>query len=168
MKGELGASKPLFTVPSESGCSLFVAQYRPGSTMHIAGYGFGAEVALVDSLQRRISRAFQGWPTTQLPGERLHCSSVQTHVYSPPFFCSFTWQQAGHQSASTAALGTAVFLYGTLHQWRCHRILARMPKPATATGYRPPQGNWFDVDPCAHYLASAPFQLPTFVLNVRL
>ena len=51
--------------------------------------------------------------------------------------------------------GTVVFLYGSLHQYRCHRILAGMKADAYHSAkqpYRLPAGDWFDLVPCGHYL----------------
>ena len=51
--------------------------------------------------------------------------------------------------------GAAVFVLGSVHQFRCHRILRRLRAAAPVAGARAygiPRGDWFERVSCAHYL----------------
>ncbi|KAL0677109.1 hypothetical protein Bca4012_005090 [Brassica carinata] len=51
-------------------------------------------------------------------------------------------------------IGGAIFLWGWLHQRRCHAILGSLRKsPSQAKEYIIPHGDWFDIVSSPHYLA---------------
>ncbi|GMJ01406.1 Polyprenol reductase 1 [Hibiscus trionum] len=51
-------------------------------------------------------------------------------------------------------VGSAIFLWGWIHQLRCHAILGRIRAHGEhADGYVIPRGNWFEIVSCPHYLA---------------
>lgn len=58
----------------------------------------------------------------------------------------------------TTVVGAAIFVFGTLHQTKCHRILAELKasmQPARGTTrrrYGIPRGDWFEYCSSAHYL----------------
>jgi hypothetical protein len=52
--------------------------------------------------------------------------------------------------------GAAVVLYGSVHQFNCHRILAGMGRAGGRQRYRRPAGDWFDLVPYGHYLVRPP------------
>ena len=64
--------------------------------------------------------------------------------------CTGGWQVAG----------AAVVLYGSVHQFNCHRILAGMGREGGRQNYRRPTGDWFDLVPYGHYLVRLPCQPP--------
>ena len=55
-------------------------------------------------------------------------------------------------------LGAAIFVFGTVHQAKCHRILAELKASRRPTlvrncrRYGIPRGSWFEYCSCAHYL----------------
>ena len=65
-------------------------------------------------------------------------SRAPPSMFTPPLFCSLTWQPAGNETGRLnlpmSALGALLFFYGSLHQWRCHAILGRMATPSTGSG----------------------------------
>ncbi|KAF5943319.1 hypothetical protein HYC85_017396 [Camellia sinensis] len=51
-------------------------------------------------------------------------------------------------------IGMAIFLWGWIHQHRCHAILGSLrKKPEQANEYVIPHGDWFDYVSSPHYLA---------------
>ncbi|RKP05234.1 3-oxo-5-alpha-steroid 4-dehydrogenase, partial [Thamnocephalis sphaerospora] len=50
-------------------------------------------------------------------------------------------------------LAMLLFAYATVHQHRCHRILAQLRPAATDTAYRVPHGDWFHHMSSPHYFA---------------
>lgn len=61
----------------------------------------------------------------------------------------------------TRAVGAAIFAFGTVHQAKCHRILAMLSaskqparggRDAGRRAYSIPRGDWFEFSSCAHYL----------------
>ena len=58
----------------------------------------------------------------------------------------------------TTVLGSAIFAFGSVHQAKCHRILAelkascRLRRAANRRRYGIPRGSWFEFCSCGHYL----------------
>ncbi|GAB2267644.1 hypothetical protein Dimus_002626 [Dionaea muscipula] len=51
-------------------------------------------------------------------------------------------------------IGAVVFLWGSIHQWRCHTILGKLRRVKEhGDDYVIPHGDWFDIVSCPHYLA---------------
>ncbi|MCO5596932.1 hypothetical protein L7F22_051003 [Adiantum nelumboides] len=57
-------------------------------------------------------------------------------------------------------IGATIFLWGWVHQYRCHSILASLRANETMKNehsqYKIPYGDWFEHNSYAHYLAEAP------------
>ncbi|GLJ16228.1 hypothetical protein SUGI_0272240 [Cryptomeria japonica] len=51
--------------------------------------------------------------------------------------------------------GTIIFIWGSIHQHRCHNILGslRTENQEESTDYFIPYGDWFEIVSCPHYLA---------------
>lgn len=51
--------------------------------------------------------------------------------------------------------GTIIFIWGSIHQHRCHKILGslRTENQEESTDYFIPYGDWFEIVSCPHYLA---------------
>lgn len=50
-------------------------------------------------------------------------------------------------------IGSAIFIWGWLHQLRCHAILGSLREHKAADEYVVPHGDWFEYVSCPHYLA---------------
>ncbi|CAN6240574.1 unnamed protein product [Urochloa humidicola] len=50
-------------------------------------------------------------------------------------------------------IGAAIFMWGSLHQFRCHAILGSLRKLKDSDEYVIPCGDWFNRVSCPHYLA---------------
>ncbi|ESW03737.1 hypothetical protein PHAVU_011G038300 [Phaseolus vulgaris] len=50
-------------------------------------------------------------------------------------------------------IGTAVFLWGWIHQYHCHKILGSLRHSTQAEEYVIPQGDWFEIVSSPHYLS---------------
>eukprot|EP00268_Persea_americana_P012348 TRINITY_DN1519_c2_g1_i5.p1 TRINITY_DN1519_c2_g1~~TRINITY_DN1519_c2_g1_i5.p1 ORF type:complete len:105 (+),score=15.82 TRINITY_DN1519_c2_g1_i5:149-463(+) len=50
--------------------------------------------------------------------------------------------------------GAAIFLWGWIHQYRCHAILGSLrERKEQVDEYTIPHGDWFEIVSCPHYLA---------------
>jgi len=53
----------------------------------------------------------------------------------------------------TTLVGLVLFFYSSLHQYRCHRILASLREGKTESLFAIPHSDWFEYVSCPHYLA---------------
>ena len=130
---------------------------------HLSLIGLTYYVAARYTPPLRSARAF--WALTCAPC----CFSLSwmsatdaVQLLSPGYACSldgvFTSVTADLFCRPTAVVGLAFFVVGTVHQAKCHRILADLKKSRLAkrggrrAGYGVPCGDWFDFSSCAHYL----------------
>ena len=65
-----------------------------------------------------------------------------------------------HTPGCWQVAGAIIALYGSVHQFNCHRILAGMGREGGRQNYRRPTGDWFDLVPYGHYLVRLPCQPP--------
>ncbi|RVW51712.1 Polyprenol reductase 2 [Vitis vinifera] len=63
-------------------------------------------------------------------------------------------------------IGAAIFIWGWVHQCRCHAILGSIRKERTGE-YRIPHGDWFELVSSPHYLAEMVFLSlsPSFIVS---
>ncbi|GBG63484.1 hypothetical protein CBR_g38102 [Chara braunii] len=168
--------------------SLFVFKYRSSARMHIAGYLTG----LCFYVGMPVSVLLH--PAAMLAtSERTKCLwTFIDELHRSPFWAAFArllekdvqvaalsvpWLPAVRCGILWLSLmqcaGLGVFFWGTVHQWRCHRIVgalradkrtssktnggARLPgKDEVISGdriYGIPRGDWFEYVSCAHFLA---------------
>ncbi|EDV27606.1 uncharacterized protein TRIADDRAFT_53471 [Trichoplax adhaerens] len=57
-------------------------------------------------------------------------------------------------STATNIIGVCIFCWGSLHQHRCHNILAQLRVGSSShNNYGVPRGDWFNYVSCPHYLS---------------
>ncbi|KAJ1627670.1 3-oxo-5-alpha-steroid 4-dehydrogenase-domain-containing protein [Pavlovales sp. CCMP2436] len=69
--------------------------------------------------------------------------------------CTAPLREGGLSPGARRFAAVAVYAWGSLHQHRCHRILAELRGPGVgaARAYAVPYGDWFAHVSCPHYLA---------------
>ncbi|XP_020250326.1 polyprenol reductase 1-like [Asparagus officinalis] len=131
----------------ESKC-VFI--YSPSARMHILGYftGLFFYTAAPLSLAGRFSLEALSYSVhlltefivkgpTELPVE------FKWKEILKPFIC-LGWCQW---------IGSTIFIWGWLHQLRCHQILGSLRENKRDNGYVIPYGDWFEYVSCPHYLS---------------
>lgn len=124
--------------------SCCVSRYSPAARMHAVTYlvGISYYVATPLSLISHQDGDFDFF-------------SARPPPLLPPTTVFFTlWRSAKWWHW----LGAAVFAWGSVHQHRCHAILAALRSSSnkgvdSRSGYGVPRGDWFQLVSCAHYLA---------------
>ena len=96
-----------------------------------------------------------------------HCLLAHNFIFFKIDWCNscrrpfkdFSWYQW---------LAIAMFLWASLHQWRCHNILAKLrhsPSMEARKVYRIPYGDWFEFVSSPHYLAEIMIYISLFLLQ---
>ena len=96
------------------------------------------------------------------PSFSLIPAANAVQLLSPAPICSFERAVDSISPAAfaklTTVLGAAIFAFGSVHQAKCHRILAelkascRLMRAGNRRRYGIPRGSWFEFCSCAHYL----------------
>ncbi|KAI8996856.1 3-oxo-5-alpha-steroid 4-dehydrogenase-domain-containing protein [Pilobolus umbonatus] len=64
----------------------------------------------------------------------------------------------------STSIAVVLYIYASIHQYRCHVILASLRSPATHNGYKIPRGDWFEWLVTPHYLADILIYLSLAIL----
>ncbi|KAJ0265339.1 hypothetical protein HA466_0016450 [Hirschfeldia incana] len=126
--------------------SFYVFKYSPSARMNILGYLAGcffytaAPLSLCVNIAPEVAVFIaQGKSHTSSDTEFNLLSSLS------PLMMNLGWCQL---------IGAAIFLWGWLHQRRCHAILGSLRKtPSQVKEYIVPHGDWFEMVSSPHYLA---------------
>ncbi|KAJ0254420.1 Polyprenol reductase 2 [Hirschfeldia incana] len=134
--------------------SFYVFKYSPSARLHILGYLVGwffytvAPLSLCVSVAPEVAR-FAGYQVAEFiaKGKSHTSASSEFDVLSSlsPLMKQLGWCQL---------IGGVIFLWGWLHQRRCHAILGSLREaPSQAKEYIIPHGDWFEIVSSPHYLA---------------
>nr|KJB11164.1 hypothetical protein B456_001G243600 [Gossypium raimondii] len=123
--------------------SLYVFHYRPLARMHIFGYFIGMSYYIVAPLSLCCTCAPEVFEfTLDLVSEGRKQWQPLEVIGGNRFPLWLRWKQW---------VGSAIFLWGWIHQLRCHAILGSMR--AGGEEYVIPKGDWFEIVSSPHYLA---------------
>ncbi|CAH8361911.1 unnamed protein product [Eruca vesicaria subsp. sativa] len=122
--------------------SFYVFKYSPSARMNILGYLTGLFFYTAAPLSLCVNIA------PQLVAEFIAKGASATEfdlLSSLTPLMNLGWYQL---------IGGAIFLWGWLHQRRCHAILGSLREtPSQAKEYKIPHGDWFEIVSSPHYLA---------------
>ncbi|VVA99286.1 unnamed protein product [Arabis nemorensis] len=132
--------------------SIYVFKYSPSARMHIFGYLAGwffytaAPLSLCLNIVPEVAR-FAGNQVAEF------IAKGKGHTSSPGFNLLLSLSPL-MKLRSFQWIGAAIFLWGWIHQCRCHAILGSLREnPTHANEYRIPRGDWFRIVSSPHYLA---------------
>ncbi|XP_028755643.1 polyprenol reductase 2 isoform X1 [Neltuma alba] len=132
--------------------TICVFNYRPAARMHIVGYFTGlffyiaaplslcCDCALeVRDFTAKLVIAFIVKDKVHMPETELDYSLILNHLFKLGWLPWF---------------GATIFLWGWIHQYRCHTILGLLRKRSKQIEeYVIPHGDWFELVSSAHYLS---------------
>ncbi|CAL5015327.1 unnamed protein product [Urochloa decumbens] len=128
-----------------------VFHYSPSARMHIMGYLTGlfyyvaAPLSLASSCLPEAVQYLQYQIAEFIVKGRARMPDLAidpTHLLKP--LLNLGWSQW---------IGAAIFIWGSLHQIRCHAILGSLREHKDSDEYVIPCGDWFSRVSCPHYLA---------------
>ncbi|CAA7023147.1 unnamed protein product [Microthlaspi erraticum] len=132
--------------------SIYVFKYSPSARMNILGYLVGicfytgAPFSLCVNIAPEVARFAGNQVAEFIANGKGHSSSPEVDLVlsiSPLM-----------KLGLCQLIGGAVFLWGWLHQRRCHAILGSLREsPRQANEYIIPHGDWFEMVSSPHYLA---------------
>ncbi|XP_077231378.1 3-oxo-5-alpha-steroid 4-dehydrogenase family protein [Tasmannia lanceolata] len=132
--------------------TIYVFNYSPSARMHIFGYLTGlffytaAPLSLVSSFALEVLRYTAGQVAEFIVRGRARMPAIE-----------FDWWGYVKPLTNLGCLqyiGAAIFLWGWIHQYRCHAILGSLREYAEQSEeYAIPHGDWFETVSCPHYLA---------------
>lgn len=131
--------------------TLNVFDYSPSARMHILGYltGIFFYTAAPLSLASTCAPEVLSYVVDQI-AEFI----VRGRARMPAF--EFDWWEFLKPLINLGWCqwsGAAIFIWGWLHQLRCHAILGSLREHSEANEYVIPHGDWFKYVSCPHYLA---------------
>ncbi|GJN26672.1 hypothetical protein PR202_gb14622 [Eleusine coracana subsp. coracana] len=128
-----------------------VFHYSPSARMHIVGYLTGlfyyvaAPLSLASSCIPEAMQYLRGQVAEFIVKGRARMPDLvidSSSLLMP--LVKMGWCQW---------IGAVIFIWGSLHQIRCHSILGSLRKHRDSDEYVIPCGDWFDRVSCPHYLA---------------
>ncbi|CAE6138068.1 unnamed protein product [Arabidopsis arenosa] len=132
--------------------SFYVFKYSPSARMHILGYFAGlffyvtAPLSLCSNIAPEVAR-FAGNQAAEF------IANGKSHTAAPEFNLLSSISPL-MKLGSLQWIGGAIFLWGWIHQRRCHAILGSLRENRSqAKEYIIPYGDWFGVVSCPHFLA---------------
>ncbi|KAJ7537554.1 hypothetical protein O6H91_11G011200 [Diphasiastrum complanatum] len=150
--------------------SSFIVKYSPGAQMHVMGYLSGILYYVVAPLSLcarscwTMFRSIMQMFVQSILKRQIH--SHQSALVAPG---ELEWREYGKILMTLGWwqwIGAFVVLWGSVHQYRCHVILAslrirdqvvektNLPQQSTrGSTYAIPFGDWFEVVSSPHYLA---------------
>ncbi|XXG86104.1 hypothetical protein AAC387_Pa11g1065 [Persea americana] len=132
--------------------TLYVFNYSPSARMHIFGYLTGiffytaAPLSLSSSCTPEVYKYTTRQVAEFIVKGRARMADVEFDWwgYVKPLM-KLGWFQW---------TGAAIFLWGWIHQYRCHAILGSLrERKEQVDEYTIPHGDWFEIVSCPHYLA---------------
>eukprot|EP00249_Psilotum_nudum_P019378 c27222_g1_i4 orf=305-1270(+) len=133
--------------------SLCVSNFSGLARMHIAAYIFGLMYYVLAPLSLCSSEVGEMVMST------IQCTfHKNVRQGANNFGFDMQWVELIFKMVWLPWIGGAFFIWGWIHQYKCHTILASLrskdkSKGNHATGYMVPYGDWFDCVSSAHYLA---------------
>ncbi|KAJ1375442.1 3-oxo-5-alpha-steroid 4-dehydrogenase, C-terminal [Sesbania bispinosa] len=131
--------------------SIYVFHYSPSARMHIIGYltGLFFYVAAPSSLCGDCALESFGL-LANLVTEFIVKGKNQMQATEIEF-----WQVLNPiiKLGWKHWIGAAVFLWGWIHQLRCHKILGSLRESRQVDEYVIPRGDWFEIVSSPHYLS---------------
>ncbi|KFK40072.1 hypothetical protein AALP_AA3G326600 [Arabis alpina] len=144
--------------------SFYVFKYSPSARLHILGYLVGwffytvAPLSLCVNIAPEVAR-FAG----NLVAEFI--AKGKGHTSSPEFDLLLSLTPL-LKLGLYQWIGAAIFLWGWIHQRRCHAILGSLREsPSQAKEYVIPHGDWFRMVSSPHYLAEIVLYLGLLIAN---
>lgn len=128
-----------------------VFHYSPSARMHIVGYLTGlfyyvaAPLSLASSCIPEAAEYLQGQVAEFIVKGRARMPDLvidSSSLLQP--LLKLGWTQW---------IGAVIFIWGSLHQIRCHAILGTLREHKDSDEYVIPCGDWFNRVSCPHYLA---------------
>ncbi|CAD5318659.1 unnamed protein product [Arabidopsis thaliana] len=132
--------------------SFYVFKYSPSARMHILGYFAGlffyvtAPLSLCSNIAPEVARFVGNQVAEFIANGKSHTSAPEFNLLSSisPLM----------KLGSLQWIGGAIFLWGWIHQRRCHAILGSLREnPSQAKEYIIPYGDWFRMVSSPHFLA---------------
>ncbi|KAK2978297.1 hypothetical protein RJ640_017148 [Escallonia rubra] len=132
--------------------TIYVFKYSPSARMHIFGYLTGlffytaAPLSLCSSCAPEVFKFAANWLVEFIVKgkNRMSVTEFDMWAFVSPLI-KFRWH---------LWIGAAIFLWGWLHQRRCHAILGSLRDDTEEVeGYFIPSGDWFTYVSSPHYLA---------------
>ncbi|EOA32965.1 hypothetical protein CARUB_v10016295mg [Capsella rubella] len=132
--------------------SIYVFKYSPTARMHILGYFAGlffyvtAPLSLCSNIAPEVARFVGNQVAEFIANGKSHTSAPEINL----IFCISPLMKLGYPQL----IGGVIFLWGWIHQRRCHAILGSLREnPSQAREYIIPYGDWFGIVSCPHFLA---------------
>ncbi|GMI83562.1 Polyprenol reductase 2 [Hibiscus trionum] len=136
--------------------SLYVFHYRPTARMHIFGYLTGIGYYMIAPLSLCCTCAPEVFGfVLNLVSEFMAQGLKETAAPTGSNGWEL-WKSANPlvELGWNEWVGSAIFLWGWIHQFRCHAILGSLRAHGEeADEYVIPKGDWFEIVSCPHYLA---------------
>ncbi|CAN7012661.1 unnamed protein product [Brassica rapa subsp. trilocularis] len=132
--------------------SFYVFNYSPCARMNILGYFTGLFFYAAAPLSLCINIAPE---VVTFAGNQVaeFIAKGKSHT-SAPEFDLFSSLSPLMKLGWCQMIGAVIFLWGWIHQRRCHAILGSLRKsPSQAKEYIIPHGDWFEMVSSPHYLA---------------
>ncbi|XP_050899817.1 polyprenol reductase 2 isoform X2 [Lathyrus oleraceus] len=131
--------------------TIYVFNYSPSARMHIVGYFTGLFFYIAAPLSLCGDCALEVFYfSTNLVTEFIVRGKNQMPVPEIDFWLVLNplarlgWKHW---------IGAAVFSWGWIHQYRCHKILGSLRDSRQAEEYVIPRGDWFEIVSSPHYLS---------------
>lgn len=133
--------------------TVYVFNYSSSARMHVLGYlcGFFFYVAAPLSLCSLCAPEVYSYIITQAVYSVLRQRARIADIELKFTVCGNSLLKLGWWQW----IGALVFMWGWIHQLRCHKILGslRTENQEETNGYVIPYGDWFEMVSCPHYLA---------------
>lgn len=134
--------------------TLFVFKYGSSARMHIMGYLTGLYFYTAAPLSICATSA------PEVVNSVIHLLAefvVSERDIKPSFeldMLKYVYVSPLTKLGQLQWIGAGIFLWGWIHQQRCHEILGSLRQHKKQTDeYAVPHGDWFEVVSCPHYLA---------------
>ncbi|KAF5198719.1 Polyprenol reductase [Thalictrum thalictroides] len=131
--------------------TVYVFNYSPTARMHIVGYFTGLFFYTAAPLSL-CSRCAPDMVKFSFHGLAEFTGKGQYEVS----FLKFDWSGFVNPLMKLGWfqwIGASIFIWGWIHQCRCHAILGSLRHKEHTNEYVVPHGDWFEIVSCPHYLA---------------
>ncbi|CAN8271360.1 unnamed protein product [Cochlearia groenlandica] len=136
--------------------SIYLFKYSPSAKMHIFGYLAGiffytaAPLSLCLNVAPEVSRFVVNQVVEFITTKKGYNNNNKLSSEFNVLLSISPLMKLG----SLQWIGGTIFLWGWIHQLRCHAILGSLRKnPSQVNEYIVPHGDWFEIISCPHYLA---------------
>lgn len=131
--------------------SVFVFKYSSSAKMHVFAYltGLCFYTAMPLSMSSSVACKAWGYISSNVSGNLFEGQEGMLPL-------KFNWREYTNHLMSmhwSQLIGATIFVWGWMHQLRCHQILGSLRKGCGKDHYAIPAGDWFEFVSSAHYLA---------------